>query len=223
MPQLHAMDQHSRVEPIRNFRSRTGFRSDMTKISRSGWFFLPLLAVAPACAQPAHEFASVAACRGSGVFSAGDCAAAFDQAAELMRARAPHFSNRIDCVLSYKLCERQEGGYQPSMLGVELRKTRGGTAARPVLAVEAPPDLFQTPAIPNPSNPLPQTAAGLRSRPAPSVYGDLLVDASLLAPTGPQTLAKYRRLIAASHLRKSEAKADGADAAAPAAPVAGAP
>ena len=173
---------------------------------------MSLMASAPVRAEAGHSFASAAACRSSGLFSADDCVAAFDRAEILMRERAPHFPDRIDCVLSFKLCERQDGAYRPSMLGVDVRKAPGGTEAVPILAVEAPRGQFRDPP-PAPAPP-PRVAAP-RSRPATSVYGDLVVDADLLVPSGPQTLAKYRQVIdrqtiEAARLRPSAPRPDPA-------------
>jgi hypothetical protein len=171
---------------------------------------LSLLASAPAQAEISRFFASPEACRGSGVFSPADCAAAFARAADLMRERAPHFSDRIECVLAFKACvrqERQDGPYLPAMLGVEMIKGRGGAIARPALAVETPEGLFRDPT----PKPEPRVAVAPRpiSRPVSSPYGDLAGEASAPAPSGPPTLASYRRLFEASHPRRLAAKPSG--------------
>lgn len=158
--------------------------------------FVALLAPALARAQNSnsHFFASRDACRGSGAFSTADCAAAFDRVAVLMRERAPHFADRMECVLRFRSCERQETYFQPAAIGVEMVKGPRGPVAIPALAVETTASMFRDPA-PKPEN-KPEHAA--RPDRAASPYGDLLVDASLLA--GPPTLASYRRLILASRL-----------------------
>jgi hypothetical protein len=125
----------------------------------------------------------------------------------LMRERAPRFSDRIECVLRFKSCERQANAFQPAMLGIEMVKGRRGPIAMPALAVETPAGLFRDPesealgqesVMPEPNDGV-AVAAPRRPRPAaPSPYGDLVVNASLLAPGGPPTLTNYRRLILAS-------------------------
>lgn len=178
-------------------------------------------------AETGRAFASPEACRGSGFFSASDCASAFVHAADLVRERAPHFADRIECVLSFKLCDRQDGSYLPSMLGVEMRNGPGGTVALPMLAVVTPRGLFRDPAQ-NPAaqdpvmedpvmeDPEVQYTATRVVTPKPrktrSQFGDLLVDASILVPSGPPTLAKYRRVIEASRLLRLAARTEVADA-----------
>ncbi|MCW2318874.1 hypothetical protein M2322_004443 [Rhodoblastus acidophilus] len=167
--------------------------------------FLFLLSSATARSEAGRLFASPEACHSSGAFSAADCAAAFDRATLLMNEQGPHFSNRIDCVLSFKMCERKAGVYQPAMLGVEIRKEAHETIVLPTLAVETPPGMFKN----TTHKPDRQVADLPRSRlPARSPYGALLVDGSILVPSEPPTLAKYRRMIEASQLDKRAAKAE---------------
>ena len=186
----------------------------MTLILQICCVFLSPLVPALARAEPSHFFASRDACRGSGVFSDDDCAAAFDRVAVLMRERAPHFSDRIECLLRFKSCERQEGYFRPAALGVEMIKGRRGPIALPALAVETPAGLFRDPtseaARLDPNDDV-VAAAPRRPRPAaPSPYGDLMVNANLLVPIGPPTLAAYRRLIQASSLPAMPAAARAA-------------
>ncbi|MBB4196394.1 hypothetical protein CCR94_13590 [Rhodoblastus sphagnicola] len=168
---------------------------------------VPALARAQASRlEVAHFFATLDACRNSGVFSAADCAAAFDRVAALMRERAPRFSDRIDCVLSFRSCERQDGSFRPAMLGVEMIKGRRRPIAMPALAVETPAGLFADPK-PEAASPEPNDAPRRPRSARASPYGDLVVNANLLAPNGPPTLANYRRLILSSRLIGARAAA----------------
>lgn len=166
-----------------------------------------MFAAPAASAETARAFASPEACHSSGSFSVEECASAFVRASDLLRDRAPHFSDPTECALSFKLCEWRDGAHRPSMLGVEMRRTPGGTAALPVLAVEPPGGLLNDP---------PQRIAAPRRRPARSPFGDLLVDASILNPSGPQTLTKYRRVIEAARLRREWALEEADTSAVPA-------
>jgi hypothetical protein len=93
-------------------------------------------------------------------------------------------------------------------------KGRRGPIALPALAVETPAGLFRDPtpeaARLDPNDDV-VAAAPRRPRPAaPSPYGDLMVNANLLVPIGPPTLAAYRRLIQASSLPAMPAAARAA-------------
>jgi len=89
-------------------------------------------------------YATVEACAAGKVFSRGECDAAFGNALAAIRARRLFFASRIDCLLEFRLCERQDGvgGFVPALLGVELVRDRGGGAATPVLAVPTPRGLL---------------------------------------------------------------------------------
>jgi hypothetical protein len=106
------------------------------------------LAAAPAGAVPAGKsffFATREACAASGFFPRRECDIAFANALTELRARAPTFPSRIDCVLRFSLCERRaagEGDYAPAMLGVEIVGASSGGVAAPVLAVENPRGMF---------------------------------------------------------------------------------
>jgi hypothetical protein len=91
---------------------------------------------AKAPAKPVF-YATSAACAAAGIFSRIECDNAFDNASAELRAQRLVFSSRIDCLVEFRLCERQgdDGAYTPVMLGVEIVKGRGGGLATPVLAV----------------------------------------------------------------------------------------
>ena len=194
------MDQHKLFAQTCNSGRRTGFRSDVTELLRLYFVFLSLMTATSARAETGRAFASPEACRGSGFFSASDCASAFVHAADLVRERAPHFADRIECVLSFKLCDRQDGSYLPSMLGVEMRNGPGGTVALPMLAVVTPRGLFRDPA----QNPAAQDARDGRPRDGRS-GGAVYRDAGRHAQTAKNPVSVRRSSGGREHSRPERA------------------
>lgn len=163
--------------------------------------FLP---PAPAMTGKSVFFASPDACAASGNFSERDCVAAFDRVAAVIRARAPKFAEKYECVLQFKLCESDADGFLPAAMGVEMVRSREGLVALPVLAVETPADMLRDPEPPAPGRDLGAEASPRpeRSRTS-SPYGVLALEATNLAAVTPPSLQSYRRYIAEAQLRQA--------------------
>lgn len=109
------------------------------------------LTLAGAFANGAHAagksffFATREACNAVRLFNRNECANAFANAASEVRARAPSFAVKTECVLRFALCEvdHVSGHYSPIMLGVEIFDAGSGGLTEPVLGVANPPGLFQ--------------------------------------------------------------------------------
>jgi hypothetical protein len=122
---------------------------------------ISMLAIGGSCpegqARPvakSYFFATREACAASGAFRKRDCEAAFANAFDQLRDRAPNFSSKGDCQLRFRLCEIRRDDvlavsgrsapptYTPLALGVEIADTGAGAVAAPVLAVETPAGMF---------------------------------------------------------------------------------
>lgn len=120
-----------------------------------------LLAIGVGCPEgrartlgKSYFFATREACAASGAFRKRDCDAAFANAFDELRDRAPSFSSRGDCQLRFRLCELRRDDvlaasgfsapptYAPLALGVEIADAGAGAVAAPVLAVETPLGMF---------------------------------------------------------------------------------
>ncbi|MCI4677159.1 DUF1190 domain-containing protein [Rhodoblastus acidophilus] len=155
---------------------------------------------APVVTGQPYFFASRRACASSGAFSARQCAEAFDRVDDLMRERAPKFPDRVDCVLQFKLCEKESGSYRPQALGVEIDPAPRGLVATPMLAVETPAAMLHDPEpAPPASAPPPQ---GERSA-AISPYGLLSLEPARFAPAPSPSLAGYHRFVEEVELRRA--------------------
>lgn len=106
-----------------------------------------------------YFFATREACVASTAFSARECAAAFANAREQLRDRAPRFASAGECRIKFRLCEvaREEPqpeeamayapdedavAYAPMALGVEMVASARGAEAAPTLAVDTRARLF---------------------------------------------------------------------------------
>lgn len=164
-----------------------------------------LLPPAPAADGKSYFYASRRACASAGQFSEQDCAAAFERVDALLRERVPKFADKIDCVVQFKLCERDDAeGYLPAVLGVEIVRAPKGLVALPMLAIETPAELLRDPEPPPPDRgyaadgePLPRRTG------APSPYGVLALEAANLAPVTPPSIKSYRRYIEEVQLRQT--------------------
>lgn len=116
---------------------------------------LGAVAAEPAAAEKSFFFATREACDAAGLFDKYECVNAFVNASTELKARAPTFVNRTDCLLRFGLCESDpvDGRYTPVLLGVEIFETRLGGLATPVLAVASPQGMFR----PHPIQGLEQT------------------------------------------------------------------
>jgi hypothetical protein len=155
---------------------------------------------APVAAGTPYFFASTRACATSGSFSAEQCAEAFDRVDALMRDRAPSFPDRVDCVLRFKLCEKAGDAYRPQVLGVEIELSAKGLTYVPMLAVDAPSDLWRDQASPPPVEAGVAPAPRGERKAAVSPYGLLSLAPAKLAPPQP-SLAGYRRFVGEVQLR----------------------
>jgi hypothetical protein len=167
----------------------------------AGKFRLP---PAPAAMEKSYFFATRRACAGSGQFSNQECADAFVRVDALLHERAQKFADKFECVLKFKLCDREADGYLPSALGVEIVRSPKGLVALPMLAVETPRAMLRDPAPPPPAGEVvadagPQTARS-GNRPI-SPYGALSLQATSLAPVSPPSLKSYRRFVEEVQLR----------------------
>lgn len=146
-----------------------------------------------------YFYASSSACANSGRFSAQDCENAFSHVQTLMQERAPRFSDEIECVLQFKLCEKDSEIYRPQALGVEIDATPRGFVAIPVLAVETPRDMLRDPETANSAADGDFAPGGAR-RPSVSPYGVLALDAARMAAV-PPSLSSYRLFIERVQIR----------------------
>jgi uncharacterized protein YgiB involved in biofilm formation len=101
-----------------------------------------------------YFFATREACAASGVFRKSECDAAFTNAFDQLRDRAPSFASRADCQIRFRLCEPQRNesatlstsgerrSYMPLAIGIEIARAGKGAVAAPALAVEAPRGMF---------------------------------------------------------------------------------
>jgi hypothetical protein len=167
----------------------------------AGKAFLP---PAPAAAGKSYFFASRGACASSGQFSAQDCAAAFARVDTLLHERAPKFTNKYECVLEFKLCEKDADSYLPGALGVELIRSSKGLVALPMLAVETPRDMLRDPETPPPSgrDVVADVASGSRrsGNEIISPFGALAFPAPVAA-VAPPSLKGFHRLVEEAELR----------------------
>lgn len=113
---------------------------------------------AASTAGKTYFFATREACVASGAFTARECIAAFANARQQLRDRAPRFETGSDCRLRFRLCDvsREESqeddalayapseavAYTPTALGVEIVATPKGAEAAPTLAVDTPARTF---------------------------------------------------------------------------------
>ena len=147
----------------------------------------------PTTTGEAYFFASSSACASSGRFSAQDCENAFNHAQTLMHERTPRFSDKIECVLQFKLCEKNSEFYRPQALGVEIDATPQGSVAIPVLAVETPHDMLRDPETANSAGAGDYSPGGAR-RASDSPYGVLALDPAKMAAV-PPSLSGYHLFI----------------------------
>ncbi len=93
-------------------------------------------------------FATPGACVASKIFSRSECDGAFGAALAEIRARGFTFTSQFDCVARFRLCERDgdaamtsaKHAFRPVMLGIEIAQGPRGRVAKPVFAVETPPE-----------------------------------------------------------------------------------
>jgi hypothetical protein len=132
--------------------------SAMVMLACASLSFLTARGASAASPGKIYFFASRIACAASGAFTERECAAAFANAREQLRDRAPRFSSAGDCRLRFRMCEtsRSESGqgdamayaasesvaFTPLALGVEMTASAKGVLAAPTLAVDTPTRLF---------------------------------------------------------------------------------
>lgn len=153
----------------------------------------------PPTTDKPYFYASSSACANSGRFSAQDCENAFSHVQTLMLERAPRFSDEIECVLQFKLCQKDSGFYRPQALGVEIDPTPRGFVAIPVLAVETPRDMLRDPETASSAADGDFAPGGAR-RASVSPYGVLALDAARIAAI-PPSLSSYRLFIERVQIR----------------------
>jgi Protein of unknown function (DUF1190) len=152
----------------------------------------------PPAGSRSHFFASPQACASAGEFSRVDCTAAFGHVADLIRERAPKFTDKYECIMQFRLCEKDAASFLPAALGVEVRQSPKGLIALPVLAVETPRDMLRDPVALAPDHGGRADVTrqlGRLDRAATSPYGALEVDAAKLASVAPPSLTSYRRFV----------------------------
>jgi hypothetical protein len=151
---------------------------------------------APASQGKSVFFASRDACASSSQFSERACDDAFDRVATLIRERAPKFVDKVDCVLEFKMCEADEAGFRPTVLGVEIvRSANGGVSVLPMLAVDTPAYMTREP---EPTQERARTGA-------PSPYGVLALEAASFTPASAPapSLKGYHQFINEVQLRQA--------------------
>jgi len=179
----------------------------MTASSTAAPAFADKFHLPPAPTQTGKSFffASSRACVSSGQFSAQECADAFDRVSALLHEHARKFAAEIDCVMKFKLCDKEADGYAPAALGVEIVRSSSGVTAVPMLAVETPREMWREPAPV--SAPPPAFVADVAQHlhvPGPdakSPYGALVFEASSLSLDEPPSLKSYRRFAEEGRLR----------------------
>jgi hypothetical protein len=168
----------------------------------AGKRFLP---PAPPPMSQSHFFASKHACASSGAFSAQECSEAFARVEGLLRDRAPKFAERYECVVAFRLCDKDGDAYRPASLGVEIVQSAKGLVVLPMLAVETPRDMLREPEAPPGDNERLANNLVPDVRPSPkaagSPFGALGHDAARQPSDPPQTLRGYRRLVQETQLR----------------------
>jgi hypothetical protein len=168
-----------------------------------------LLPPPPINAGKSYFFASRRACASAGYFSEQECAAAFERADALLRERAPKFADKYDCVLQFKMCDRDAETYLPASLGVEIVRSPKGMTAFPMLAVETPADWLRDPEPPPPDRDVAADASSYPRRAgnsAPSPYGVLALEATNPASAPSPSIKSYRRYIEQVRLRLAGAE-----------------
>jgi hypothetical protein len=139
---------------------------------RAGFALVSMLSVfGPSCvcannvpAAPAGKsafFASPGACVASKAFDRTECDGAFGSALQQIGLRDFVFASQFECVARFRFCERVTAGadarrsFRPVLLGIEIVRGPRGCHAKPVFAVETPPELLA---------PRPQTSVVARTR-----------------------------------------------------------